>query len=77
MPEYSFCETAWATADSPWHIRPLTSVGRRLGGGADTPALCSIRVAWDRERPVEDGVYGFGICVRCKTEYGQITGGPQ
>jgi hypothetical protein len=45
--EYSFCETATAGAKTPWHIRVLTAKGRKLGGGADTPALCGREVSWD------------------------------
>ena len=47
MSQYSFCETVTAGGKTPWHIRSLTSVGKRLGGGADTPALCGRVVAWD------------------------------
>jgi len=44
---YSFCETPYAGSLSKWHIRELTSVGQKLGGGADTPSLCGRKVAWD------------------------------
>jgi len=40
MPEYSFCESVHASSRSPWHIRRLTNVGKRCGGGIDTPSLC-------------------------------------
>lgn len=43
--QYSFCETVHAVG--PWHIRRLTEKGYCLGGGADTPALCGRKVAWD------------------------------
>jgi hypothetical protein len=36
-PEYAFCESALASSLSPWHIRKLSGVGRKLGGGIDTP----------------------------------------
>lgn len=32
---------------SRWHIRRLTHVGKKLGGGADTPSMCNVKVAWD------------------------------
>lgn len=37
---FSFCESITASGQSRWHIRPLTEVGRKLGGGIDTAALC-------------------------------------
>ena len=45
--KFSFCETAFATGTSPWHIRELSEAGRKLGGGADTPTLCGREAAWD------------------------------
>lgn len=45
--KYSFCESMYATGSSPWHVRLLTEKGRKLGGGADTSALCGRQVAWD------------------------------
>ena len=67
---YSFCETATASGTTPWHIRKLTAVGRKPGGGADTPSLCGRDVAWDVERdcdlsitlPLEH------CCQRCRAE---------
>ena len=47
MLKYSFCESSHAGSFTPWHIRKLTKIGRKLGGGADTPALCGRKVAWD------------------------------
>jgi hypothetical protein len=47
MATYSYCEPVTATGTSPWHIRRLTEAGRKLGGGADTPALCGREVSWD------------------------------
>lgn len=44
---FAFCEPVYATSISPWHIRELTSKGLKLGGGADTKALCGREVAWD------------------------------
>lgn len=34
--EYTFCEPVTASGFGRWHIRPLTSAGRKLGGGVDT-----------------------------------------
>lgn len=47
--DHSFCESVHATGTSPWHIRELTAAGRKLGGGADTPALCGrdLCKGWD------------------------------
>ena len=49
---YSFCETTTAGPTTPWHIRPLTDQGRKLGGGADTRALCGRAVSWDLNVPL-------------------------
>jgi hypothetical protein len=54
MDKFSFCETATAGPLSPWHIRKLTKAGRKLGGGADTAALCERAVAWDLNVPISD-----------------------
>ena len=45
--DYSFCESVHATPYSKWHIRKLTNVGKKLGGGADTKSLCGRDVNWD------------------------------
>ena len=47
MPKYSFCEPVMAGPNSAWHIRELTGVGRKLGGGADTKSLCGREMGWD------------------------------
>ena len=45
---YSFCESVHATSTSPWHLRKMTSEGKKLGGGIDTPSLCGlIKQGWD------------------------------
>lgn len=73
--DYSFCETVTAGPLSKWHIRPLTKVGKKLGGGADTPALCGRTVSWDLNPPVAQFVddvehgAGFGICPTCLEIY--------
>ncbi len=46
-PKFAFCESINATVTSQWHIRKLTNKGLKLGGGADTKALCGREVAWD------------------------------
>mgnify|MGYP003483350796 CR=1 FL=1 len=51
MTLYSFCETLTAGGATPWHIRKLTHIGQKLGGGADTLALCGIQVSWDIGKP--------------------------
>jgi len=47
----SFCETGFAMS-APWHLRRLSDAGPKYGGGADTPALCGRKVAWDIDVPV-------------------------
>lgn len=47
--DYSFCESVYATGRSPWHIRRLTAVGKKLGGGVDLESLCGRIMCWDIE----------------------------
>lgn len=44
---YALCERVTASPTSPHHIRPLTTAGKKMSGGADTVALCGAKVAWD------------------------------
>src|ERR1035437_3732369 len=67
--EYSFCETVAAYV---WHIRPLTAVGRKLGGGADTLTLCDLKAAWDINTPVNVHIPLDGICFKCRQVYRRI-----
>jgi hypothetical protein len=54
-----------ASSSSPWHIRELTSVGQKMGGGADTPALCGRTVSWDRGFPFNQLRANAGVCTIC------------
>ena len=66
--DYAFCEAATASGSTPWHIRPLTAAGKKLSGGADTPALCGRIVAWDiAVRIVETSL--ATACPRCRLKY--------
>ena len=67
MKKHSYCESIHATSTSPWHIRELTDQGRKLGGGADTKALCGLEVSWDLEVDVKLS-NADGICVTCLTK---------
>jgi hypothetical protein len=66
---YSYCETIAAYV---WHIRRLTTLGRKLSGGADTLALCKARVAWDLKAPINDNLRGDGMCRECTEKYEEI-----
>jgi hypothetical protein len=66
--EYSFCEAATAGSISRWHIRPLTSIGKKLGGGADTLALCGRQVSWDVNCNVHPAALE-GACPACAEIY--------
>lgn len=61
---YSFCETVTAGPTTPWHIRRLTEAGRRLGGAADTPALCGRAVSWDLQVTITPHHLGHA-CPEC------------
>lgn len=45
--QFALCEAVTATATSPKHIRMLTDVGMKTGGGADTNSLCGRQMSWD------------------------------
>ena len=62
---YSFCETVFASSSSPWHIRPLTAKGKKLGGGADTVALCGRVVAWDLNVKMTGFHLSHNACKAC------------
>lgn len=64
VPEYSFCETVTATSISPWHIRKLTEKGKKLGGGADTLALCGIKVSCDLKTDIDE-IHLKHACKKC------------
>jgi len=66
--KYAFCETVTATPWSRWHIRKLTEKGLKLGGGADTPAICGRMVAWDLSVVIDQHHLGHS-CLKCQAAY--------
>lgn len=72
-PVYAFCERVTASPISPLHIRELTAVGMKRGGGADTLALCGANVAWDTstveladiEQIIARDHSRFRVCTAC------------
>lgn len=72
--EYSFCESVHASSYSKWHIRKLTSKGKFLGGGADTLALCGLKVAWDLNVPVSKLDNRNKVCLKCKEKFIELKG---
>ena len=71
MAEFAFCESVTAGSKSRWHIRQLTDIGKKLGGGCDTPALCGRQVSWDVNCPVvyPSPVFEDGVCSTCAEVY--------
>lgn len=69
MDKFSFCESVTATAQQPWHIRMLTDKGIKLGGGADTKALCGVKVQWDLDVPITEHHLNNNVCRKCYEEY--------
>lgn len=68
--EFAFCESIHATSTSPWHIRKLTDKGLKLGGGADTKALCGREVAWDLEVEIKPSTpVRLDCCGQCADEF--------
>ncbi|MBU3935803.1 hypothetical protein KJ909_03960 [Patescibacteria group bacterium] len=70
-PAYAFCESVAAGSQSRWHIRPLTKVGPKLGGGIDMPSLCGHvkpPQGWDLTVPVEEHHLSHA-CPECVVKY--------
>lgn len=70
--KYSFCESVTAGPLSPWHIRTLTEKGQKLGGGADTVALCGRTVCWDLKVDLSTHHLNNSACKKCVTEYDKL-----
>jgi thymidine phosphorylase len=75
MDNYSFCESTAAGSLSLWHIRKLTSVGRKLGGGADTESLCGKRMSWDVGVEMTKRHLDVNTCKKCLKIYAEKKGG--
>ena len=70
MARYSFCESISAGPQSPWHLRELTSVGRKLGGGIDTSSLCGrVKKGWDLEVEITAFHLKKNTCRDCLKRY--------
>ncbi len=70
--KYSFCESVHATPYSKWHIRRLTKLGRKLGGGADTLALCGRVIGWDLDVKLDFHHLAHNSCPSCVEEYEKV-----
>lgn len=76
MPKFSFCESIHASSYSPWHLRKLTAVGKKIGGGIDTPSLCGIvERGWDLEVEITEFHLDKNTCLNCLRAYKKLTGG--
>lgn len=76
MGVYSFCESIFAGPLAPWHIRRMTSVGKKLGGGIDTQGLCGFpkkRAGWDLEVGLTKHHLNNNACKRCLERYREET----
>jgi hypothetical protein len=62
---HSYCEAWSAGSLSPWHIRRLTSKGKKLSGGADTQSLCGQGMSWD-VRPMVTKHPLTEVCAKCQ-----------
>lgn len=73
---FSFCESVFATAKSPWHIRLMTSAGKYLGGGIDTEGLCGLprkRGGWDLSVGLTKHHLEHSACKKCLERYREET----
>lgn len=69
---YSFCESINAASGGLWHIRPLTEVGKKLGGGVDTESLCGHvkkRLGWDIKPEISERLLQRFTCKECREKY--------
>ena len=68
--KFSFCESVHAGPLSLWHLRKLTEVGKKLGGGIDTPSLCGrVKRGWDLEVDINEFHIANNTCPDCRAEY--------
>lgn len=67
-PRFSFCETASAGPQTPWHIRELTEVGFKFSGGADSLGLCGRKVGWDLNVAITQHHLGH-CCKECAAHF--------
>lgn len=77
--KFSFCESQWASSSSRWHIRQLTAIGKKTGGGIDTGSLCGHVKAhhgWDLEVDVETSGIDMTtiVCRVCVLAYAALVG---
>ena len=74
--DYSFCESVHATGHGNWHLRKLTKVGRKPGGGIDTPGLCGHprkTHGWDLDVDITRFHLDENACPRCLKIYNEET----
>lgn len=65
-PKLSFCESVAATGAGKWHLRKLTKVGPKYGGGIDTPSLCGhVKTGWDIEVELTEHHLCKSTCPAC------------
>jgi hypothetical protein len=73
QPRYVYCESVHASSRSPWHIREVTEQGLKLGGGIDTPSLCSrVKSGWDLEVRIT-GKHAGHTCPACLEIHQKLT----
>ena len=72
---FRFCEPSWVGTSPPWHIRRLSEAGEKLGGGADTPALCGLYLnrGWDLKVKITEGHLEHS-CAACVAEFRKAVG---
>ena len=68
--DYSICENMHGHPCGPWHIRALSAVGKKLGGGADTLSLCGRKMTWDRDVIINERQLSVA-CKKCVDLYRQ------
>lgn len=73
--DYSFCESVHVTGSGNWHLRRLTKVGRKLGGGIDTPGLCGFpkkTYGWDLDVDLTQFHLLNNTCKECLKVYKEM-----
>lgn len=69
---YSFCESTAAPPLGGWHLRKMTAIGKKLGGGVDTDGLCGFPKSpygWDLQVGLTEHHLTKNMCSRCLVIY--------
>lgn len=68
--KFTLCESLYASGHGKWHIRKLTTAGKKLGGGIDTKSLCGkVDKGWDLNVEMTQHHLDNNTCPECLSKY--------